>query len=873
MPIQRQAIAPAALTDRVQVRGKFLVHGNHTFWVKGVTYGPFGPSQSAHEYGWPEQTAADFAQIAARGFNTIRTYTPPPLWLLDQAHHHGLRVMVGLAWEQHIAFLSDRRRMTAIERRVREGVRSCAGHPSILCYSVGNEIPASIARWYEPRQIERFIERLYRAAKAEDPGGLITYVNYPSTEYLQLPFLEFVSFNVYLEKRGELEKYVARLQNLAGERPLVLAEIGLDRLQHGAATQANHIDWQIRSAFEAGCAGAVVFSWTDEWYRGGMSISEWQFGLTDKERRPQPALEAAQQALVETPFSANRVPPLVSVVICTRNGSRTVGECLEHLAKLEYAAYEVIVVDDGSTDDTAAIAERHGARVIRSEHGGLSAARNLGLEAALGEIVAYIDDDAYPDPHWLHFLVGAMEKGGHVGVGGPNLPPPDDGTIAQLVARAPGGPTHVLVNDHEAEHIPGCNMAFKRQALLEMGGFDEQFWIAGDDVDVCWRLMERGGTLGYAASAVVWHHRRGSVRAYWRQQVNYGRAEALLEAKWPQKYNALGHLIWRGRIYAGMIDSAGQKRVRYGTWGSELFQPVEEPPLTGVPLRTIPRMPEWYLFLLTLSAVSLAGLAWPPLRWAAIGLVSAIVATFARAWVDSLRALRERPLQSRESRSVVLLIGLHLVQPLARLWGRVTGGLIPWRARGARGSWSACVPLARERTVWSERWRALEMWLGDVEDLIRRTGASPVRGGRYDRWDLEVRGGLLGATRMLATVEEHGQGRQLLRLKMWPRWDGWAARVAMLLVLLGAVVGWATGGVKVAGIVAATMSCLAILRGTWEAGSAMHVARHAADSLAQTWGAAASAPARPRSPHDSETGHLILEKIGDELDPTACVEH
>ena len=145
---------------------------------------------------------------------------------------------------------------------------------------------------------------------------------------------------------------------------------------------------------------------------------------------------------------------------------------------------------------------------------------------ATGEIVAYIDDDAYPDPHWLHYLVAPFLNTMNVkqaAVGGPNLAPATDGPIAQCVAHAPGGPTHVLVSDCEAEHIPGCNMAFRKRALVEVGGFDPQFRVAGDDVDICWRLREHEQRLTFNPSAVVWHHRRRSIGAFWRQQLNYGK--------------------------------------------------------------------------------------------------------------------------------------------------------------------------------------------------------------------------------------------------------------------------------------------------------------------------------------------------------------
>ena len=103
-----------------------------------------------------------------------------------------------------------------------------------------------MVRWVGRKPVERYIERVYRAIKEEDPDGLVTYVNYPTTEYLQLPFLDLLSFNVYLETRERLEAYLARLQNIAGERPLLMSEVGLD----------SHTQWRGSSGGLAGLAGA-----------------------------------------------------------------------------------------------------------------------------------------------------------------------------------------------------------------------------------------------------------------------------------------------------------------------------------------------------------------------------------------------------------------------------------------------------------------------------------------------------------------------------------------------------------------------------------------------------------------------------------------
>jgi GT2 family glycosyltransferase len=780
---------------RPAVRGKFLVQGDDYLFVRGVTYGTFRPQPDGHEYPDRIVVEKDFSLMAANGINAVRTYTVPPSWLLDAAEHAGLHVLVGLPLEREVGRLNDRDRGRSVPDRVRQWVGSCAGHPAILCYSLANEIPAAVARWHGRRRIESFIERAYEAARETDPGALYSYVSYPSTEYLDLPFLDLVCMNVYLERRARLEAYLARLQNLTADRPLLMTEIGLDSVRNGKEAQAHTLGWQIRTVFEAGCAGAFVYAWTDEWYRGGEDVHDWQFGLTRRDRSAKPALGAVRRAFAAVPSAPRRDRPRFSVVVCTYNGSATLRECLEGLTRLEYPDFEVIVVDNGSTDNSAEIASEFPFRLIQTGQTGLSAARNAGLDAATGDVVAYIDDDAYPDPFWLHYLAEVFRDPNCAAAGGPNLPPPDDGWLADCIADSPGGPAHVLLTDRDAEHLPGCNLAIRADRLREIGGFDKIFRTAGDDVDVCWRLSDRGWRLGFHAAAFVWHHRRGTIRTYWRQQAGYGRAEALLEAKWPERYNDAGHTTWAGRVYGAPLG-VGPTRVYHGVWGSAPFQSLYQP--AAHPLRSLPVTPEWLLATVAFAVLGALGASWPPLLVFAPVAALGAGASVARAVRDALAAPRARrePLWQRRALRLAVTALLHAIQPLARMRGRLGSGLTPWRRRrnGAL-RW----PRVREFAFWTEHWRASDARVSDLESRLRDGIAAVRHGDAFARYDLEIKVAALGAARLSLVSEEHGQGQQLVRMRVSPHFATSAVFLVATLGLLAAAAA-SSGGMLAAGI-------------------------------------------------------------------------
>ena len=801
----------------VSVNGKFLDVDGRRFLVKGASYGTFAPDTDGRQFPAISQIEKDFAQMAAAGLNTVRTYTPPTNALLDTASRQGLHVMAGLSWPQHVSFLDDARTERRIRRDATDEVRRLAGHPALLLFAVGNEIPGGIVRWHGHRRIERFLAELYRDVKAAAPASLFTYVNYPPTEFLDLNGFDLCAFNVYLHREAALRGYLARLQHVAGDKPLLLAEAGSDSLREGLDAQARITAMHLRCAFEEGACGAVAYAWTDEWWRGGRPVDEWAFGLVDADRAPKPALAAATQVFKEAPFppAARARWPNVSVVVCAYNAADTLDDCLTSLEALTYPNTEVIVVNDGSRDGTVTIARRHpDVRIIDLPNGGLSAARNAGLAAASGEIVAFTDADCRVDPDWLTYLVQPMLVSDVVGAGGPSVVPPDDPWVAQCVARAPGNPTHVMLDDRTAEHVPGCNMAFRRNALLSIDGFNPVYLRAGDDVDICWRLQARGLRIGFAPAALVWHHRRARVQAYWRQQVGYGEGETWLDAHHPEKFLA-GHMVWHGRIYSQLpfLPTTAKRRVNTGVWGTAAFPSVYR--TVARPWQYLPHTPAWMAITLALLLVGnigpLTGMdaAWLPLVAGILGLLTTLGRCVRYGWRSDLRGLlRVGRWSAGPSRWLyrALIAWLHLIQPLARARGRVRGLSQPAVApqHVTRHPWKTPMPTPRdalwaarllarrgaEQAFWSAAWISHTTLLTELVGVL--SASRPAQrvevddGWRPDR-DLSLGIGRWGWLHVRTLVEEHEGGACLFRVRarLRPSFVGTLRGLTLAVLLAG----------------------------------------------------------------------------------------
>ena len=509
-----RSVAPASPgvllpVERVLTDGKFFRLGSKKFYPKGVTYGPFKPDAEGHQFPDRPQVERDFALLKELNANCLRVYHVPPRWFLDLAQEHGLKLLVECNWPKHTCFLDDPEAMESARRVTREVAEALAGHPAVFAIVLANEIPPDIARWYGAPRIERFVDELAMIVKAVDPQRLVTMASFPPTEFLQPGSVDFVSFNVYLHDPKPFANYLDRLQSIAGGKPLVLTEFGIDSVREGEEHKAEILSGHIEIAFRAGLAGVFIFSFTDDWYTGNSQIDNWFFGLTDRERKPRGAFDAVAKQFKVAPYFPLPRYPKVSIVVASYEGGRTLPACLDSLRHLNYPDYEVILVDDGSTDDTARIASHYPeVRTIHQTNMGLSAARNTGINAATGEIVAFTDSDCRADEDWLHYLVGDLLKTDAAAIGGHNFPPPEDNWIAGCVAASPGGPAHVLLDDRNAEHIPGCNMAFWKWALDEINGFD-----AGGCCSTAIKSRSRTPVLSGITGAIPWAHTSGSSAA------------------------------------------------------------------------------------------------------------------------------------------------------------------------------------------------------------------------------------------------------------------------------------------------------------------------------------------------------------------------
>lgn len=766
-------LAPPASTgvlESVRVRAKFFFDGDEKFFIKGVTYGPFKPNADGDFLPSPERVIEDFALMAELGVNLVRIYHVPPKWFLDLCEKHRMRALISIPWAEHVEFLNNRKVRAQITKTVREAVEKNRGHKAIFGYLVGNEIPSTMVRWLGAKRVTYFLEHLINICREVDPQPLYSYASYPPTEYLLPQNVDFYTFNVYLHKQADFERYLARLQNLAEDKPLIFGEFGMDTIRHTEEEQAEMLGWHVESVVRGGAAGTIFFSWTDEWFTGGAEITDWAFGLVTRDRKPKKAFHELKKVLAGSGPITKRVKlreyPKVSVIVCSYNGAKTLEACLESLQHLNYPDYEVVMVDDGSKDNTQEIVKKFPSVVsIVQPNMGLSYARNAGAAAASGDVFAYTDSDCMADPDWLYYMVGTLLSGDYGGVGGPNISPPAVDWVQAAVAAAPGGPSHVLLTDVVAEHIPGCNMAFHRWAFEKVGGFDVEYRKAGDDVDFCWRLQQEGQVIAFSPSAIVWHYRRFTLQAFRKQQEGYGEAESMLRFKHLIFFGPTGTAKWKGTIYGAPRFTwlVNRPVIYHGVFGQGLFQSIYPSPQSDVAayLSSI----EWVALTVFIFVLSIG---FPDLRIVPYLMFGG---TFLVALSYMLQAKLEPKFDTIRARLLVTF--LALAQPLARGWARYFTWLKFKRTPTAVISKpEAGVPKAAGRgsisnlNFWNETGAGREALLKETFALLEEEGWNYSADTGWADWDIQIYGNFWWIIQLRSVTEYHGGPKCLTRVRL-----------------------------------------------------------------------------------------------------------
>jgi len=232
------------------------------------------------------------------------------------------------------------------------------------------------------------------------------------------------------------------------------------------------------------------------------------------------------------------VTPRLSIVIPALNASRTLPRTLAALAALDPAPDEIVFVDNGSTDDTAARLAAYAATarvkviVLPEPRRGASVARNTGARAATGDVVVFTDADCCPRVDWLAALCAPLAEIAVGAVAGRLASTPPHGVVetfsSLFTLQAPAAPARHTRWTPWAGGFPTANFAVRRDLLARVGGFDESVAIYGEDYDLCARLYAAGAVIVYTPDAVVEHQHRVALRPMLRQAFGFGRSHAWL---------------------------------------------------------------------------------------------------------------------------------------------------------------------------------------------------------------------------------------------------------------------------------------------------------------------------------------------------------
>ncbi len=223
----------------------------------------------------------------------------------------------------------------------------------------------------------------------------------------------------------------------------------------------------------------------------------------------------------------------ISVVICAYNAAHCINGILSSLKNQTFKDFEVVVVNDGSTDNTAQVAQASGARVINRPHEGLSATRNSGINSAKADIIAIIDADCYADKNWLLEIDKEIGLGENIVTGNTKIP--KSTFLGDCISGLgyPGGGQlgfHNMwpVKDGYTNHLAGGNCAFRKSIIQKLGAFNPKLTITGDDVFLSMKILKTGYKIKYNPQMFMWHQPRKDLRSFLKWHYTRGKGNYTL---------------------------------------------------------------------------------------------------------------------------------------------------------------------------------------------------------------------------------------------------------------------------------------------------------------------------------------------------------
>lgn len=253
--------------------------------------------------------------------------------------------------------------------------------------------------------------------------------------------------------------------------------------------------------------------------------------------------------------------PLVSVIIPCRTTGAELERCLDALEGVDYPNHEVLVITDEPSDDA-----RASVRYLSSGPVGPADKRDQGARESNGEVLAFIDDDAYPDQSWLKRAVEVFADSQVTAVGGPGVTPEEDGFLARasgwISSSYLGGGFHryrfVPRRARWVDDYPSMNFLVRRSAFEGAGGFGTHFF-PGEDTKLCLALVNNGGRIRYDPGVVVYHHRRDLILPHLRQTAQYGLHRGHFARIYPRTSLRLDYMLpslWLVAVVGGPFIAA-----------------------------------------------------------------------------------------------------------------------------------------------------------------------------------------------------------------------------------------------------------------------------------------------------------------------------